>query len=60
MAEHEMIRHVDAHIFAEQYNYVSIALTKEYFMAKNGLSDMTTVLQSMVRTLNFFCEMMKK
>lgn len=60
MADHQMIKNVDAHIFAEQYNYVSIALTKEYFMAKSGLADMTTVLKSMVRTLNFFCAMMKK
>ena len=60
MMARKMIKNVDAHIFAEQYNYVSIALTKEYFMAKNGLADMTTVLKSMVKTLNFFCALMKK
>ena len=60
MAARKMIKSVDARIFAEQYNYVSIALTKEYFMAKNGLADMDMVIKSMVRTLNFFCEMMNK
>lgn len=61
MAEREMIRPAaDARIIAEQYNYVSIALTKEYFMAKNGLADMNTVVKYMIRTLEFFCCLLKK
>ena len=54
-----MLKAVDARVFAEQYNYVSIALTKEYFMAKNGLADEMSVLKYMVKTLNFFCGLMK-
>ncbi len=60
MAANGMIRAVDARIFAEQYNYVSISLTKEYFMAKNELADMESVVKYMVKTLNFFCSLMKE
>jgi len=60
MADRAMIKPVDARLIAEQYNYASIALTKEYFMAKNGLADMETVIKSMIRTLNFFCSVMKE
>lgn len=59
MSKRGIIRQVDARIFAEQYNYVSISLTKEYFMAKNGLADMQTVVKYMIKTINFFCNMMK-
>ncbi len=55
-----MIKPVDAKLFAEQYNYVSISLTKEYFMAKNGLADLMTVVQYMVKTIHFFCNLMKE
>ena len=54
-----MIRSLDARMFAEQYNYVSIALTKEYFMAKNGLADLESVVRYMVKTLRFFCSLMQ-
>lgn len=54
-----MIRPIDARMFAEQYNYVSIALTKEYFMAKNGLADLETVVRYMVKTLRFYCSLMQ-
>lgn len=40
MDERGMGRKVDARTIAEQNNYVSISLTQEYFMAKNGLADM--------------------
>lgn len=56
----DMIKQVDARVIAEQYNYVSIALTKEYFMAKYGLADLKAVIDYVVKTLNFFCDMMKK
>ena len=59
MIDQGMLGPLDARLFAEQYNYVSIALTKEYFMAKNGLADEMTVLKYMVKTLNFFCDLMK-
>ncbi len=55
-----MLKKVDARLFAEQYNYISITLTKEYFMAKNGLADLEAVVQYMVKTANFFCDLMKK
>ena len=55
-----MIRPIDAKMFAEQYNYVSIALTKEYFMAKNGLADLESVVRYMVKTLRFFCSLMQE
>lgn len=54
-----MIKTVDARMFAEQYSYVSIALTKEYFLAKNGLADERTVVGYMVKTIGFFCGLMK-
>ncbi|MDD3921784.1 MAG: helix-turn-helix domain containing protein, partial [Eubacteriales bacterium] len=46
---------VDAKMFAQQYNYISIALTKEYIMAQYGLADGHAVVAYMVRTLRFFC-----
>lgn len=60
MAGCGMIRQVDARILAEQYNYVSLSLTKEYFMAKNGLADMQSVVKYMIRTIEFFCGLMKE
>lgn len=54
-----MVKEVDARLFAEQYNYVSITLTKEYFMAQNGLADMHSVVKYMIKTIGFFCELMK-
>lgn len=58
MIERRMVKPVDARIFAEQYNYVSIALTKEYVMAQNGLADVHSVVGYMIRTLRFFCGLM--
>lgn len=55
-----MVRPVDARLIAEQYNYVSIALTKEYIMAQSGLADVHEVVAYMIRTLRFFCSLMKK
>jgi len=49
-----MVRPVDARLIAEQYNYVSIALTKEYIMAQSGLADVHEVVAYMSRTLKFF------
>ena len=59
MISRGMIRPIDTRMFAEQYNYVSIALTKEYFMAKNGLADLESVVRYMVKTLRFFCSLMQ-
>lgn len=60
MAQRKMIQPVDAHMVAQQYNYVSIALTKEYIMAQYGLADLHSVVSSMVRTLEFFCGIMER
>ncbi len=49
-----------ARIFAEQYNYVSITLTKEYFVANNGLTDMNNVIRYMIRIIDFFSGQMRK
>lgn len=54
-----MVRPVDARLIAEQYNYISIALTKEYIMAQYGLADAHEVVAYMIRTLRFFCSLMK-
>ena len=54
------LKKIDARVFAEQYNYVSIALTKEYFMAENGLADVHAVVRYMVKTIDFFCSLMKE
>lgn len=58
MIERKMIKPVDAHIIAKQYNYVSIALTKEYIMAQYGLADVHSVVGYMIETLRFFCKIM--
>lgn len=55
----KMVKPVDARIIAEQYNYVSIGLTKEYIMAQYGLADVHSVVGAMIRTLKFFCGLMK-
>ncbi len=59
MMARKMIQPVDAYLFAEQYNYVSIALTQEYFMAKNGLADENVIVKRMLKTLCFFIDLMK-
>jgi AcrR family transcriptional regulator len=59
MVTRKMIKPVDAQIFAEQYIYVSTALTQEYFMAKNGFLDEHTVVRSMLKTLGFFIDLMR-
>ena len=59
MFAHGMIARVDTRMFAEQYNYVSISLTKEYIMAQYGLADVREVVRYMIRTLEFFCGLMK-
>ncbi len=59
MAERGMVRPADARLIAQQYNYVSIALTHEYMMAQNGLGDVRAAVQVMVRTIGFFCGLMK-
>lgn len=59
MIERKMVPPVDARMIAQQYNYVSIALTKEYIMAQYGLADVREVVGYMVKTLNFFCQIMR-
>lgn len=59
MIERKMVKPVDAHIIAEQYNYISIALTMEYIMAQYGFADVYSVVGYMVKTLKFFCGIMK-
>ncbi|HWQ57781.1 MAG TPA: helix-turn-helix domain-containing protein [Clostridia bacterium] len=59
MIERKMVKPVDARLIAEQYNYVSIALTKEYIMAQYGLADARAVVSYMVKTLKFFCGLMR-
>lgn len=54
-----MLGPIDARMFAEQYNYVSITLTKEFIMAQYGLADVHEVVRYMIRTLEFFCGLMK-
>jgi AcrR family transcriptional regulator len=58
MIERKMVKPVEARIFAEQYNYVSISLTQEYVMAQYGLADMHSVVGNMIKTLKFFCGLM--
>ena len=55
-----MIGPVDARMFAQQYNYVTITLTKEYIMAQYGLADLHSVVGYMIQTLSFFCGLMKQ
>lgn len=59
MIKLNLIRQIDARIFAEQYNYVSIALTKEFIMAQHGLADTYKVVEYMVKTIKFFCRLMQ-
>ncbi len=60
MAAREMIKSVDAQSIALQYCLISLTLTQEYFMAKNGFGDVRAVVERMVETLTFFCGLMKK
>lgn len=60
MIERKMVKPVDARIIAEQYNYVSIALTNEYVMSQYGLADVNSVVGYMIKTLKFFCGLMAK
>ena len=60
MIARNMVAPVDAHAVAEQYNYVSIALTKEYVMAQYGLVEERAVVGTMIRTVKFFCGAMAK
>lgn len=60
MAALDMIRPVESQVMAEQYNYVSLALTQEYFVLKNCGGDHDEVVRAMIRTLDFFCGLMKK
>ena len=59
MISRGMIAGIDTLMFAEQYNYVSIALTKEYIMAQYGLADVRAAVAYMIRTLQSFCGLMK-
>ena len=59
MIERKMVKPVNARLVAEQYNYVSLSLTQEYIMAQYGLADTDAVVGYMVRTLNFFCGIIK-
>lgn len=59
MIERKMIKPINARLVAEQYNYVSLSLTQEYIMAQYGLADTDAVVGYMVKTLNFFCEILK-
>ena len=59
MIERKMVKPVDARTIAEQYNYISIVLTKEYIMAQYGLADIHSVVGYMIKTLKFFCGLMK-
>lgn len=60
MIERRMIKPVDTRLIAEQYNYVSLALTDEYIMSQYGLADEKAVVGSMIKTLKFFCGLMDK
>ncbi|HAS90892.1 MAG TPA: hypothetical protein DCS12_01085 [Clostridiales bacterium] len=60
MIEIKMIKPIDARSVAQQYNYVSNALTNEYLMAKYGYADEYSVVKSMINTLKFYCGLMIK
>jgi AcrR family transcriptional regulator len=52
-------RPVNARLFAEQYNYTMIALNKEYYMALNGFGEREALIGYMVKTIHFYCDLMK-
>ena len=60
MTEKGVIKPVDARTYAEQYNYVSLTLTQEYFMSRNNLKSKEAVVRKMISALMFFCGLMKK
>lgn len=59
MAQRGMIRECDFLLLAEQYNYTCIALIKEYYMAKNGFSNIQTVMAKISKSIRFYCTLMK-
>lgn len=60
MIERKMVKPINARLVAEQYIYVSLSLTQEYIMAQYGLADTDAVVGYMIKTLNFFCGIIKK
>jgi len=60
MIDKKMIKPVDARTLAQQYNYISNALTCEYVMAKYGYADEYSVVKKMINALKFFCGLMIK
>lgn len=59
MSDRGMAKKENARNIAEQYNYVSLSLTQEYFMSKNGYADTYEVVRRMVNTIKFFCSCMR-
>jgi len=59
MADRGMVKAHDAPMIASQYNYTSITLTQQYFMARHGMGDERAVVRTMVETVKFYCGLMK-
>lgn len=55
ISDNGIVKKEDARKIAEQYNYVSLLLTQEYFMPKNGYGDIREVAGRMIDTIKFFC-----
>ncbi|NLH45664.1 MAG: TetR/AcrR family transcriptional regulator [Acholeplasmataceae bacterium] len=50
----------DINEIAVQYNYVLVALTNEYAMAKNGLAEPLAIVKKMMDTTSFFVRKLTK
>lgn len=59
MSDLGMAKKEGARAIAQQYNYVSLSLTQEYFMARSGFFDEKQVVGRMLDTLTFYCSLLK-
>lgn len=60
MKEKNLIgRDIDTKAFAEHFNYVSVALTMEQFMAVNGFGSLEGAVQKILSNVNFYIDLMK-
>ncbi|MFA0814493.1 MAG: TetR/AcrR family transcriptional regulator [Anaerofustis sp.] len=59
MKQRGKIADIDVRAFAEQYHYVCMTLTKEYYMMQNGFTNMQALMGKFYKTIHFFCGLMK-
>lgn len=54
------VKPVDARNITARFNYGAIAVTMEYFMARNGIGDPHLPLRRLSDTITFYCNLMQR